>query len=536
MKAVSFLIAPCALLVSGVSFAASPTPKPSNLPLLDPSAASDSFTNASPRTTPSSQPVVVPTPALVNPADLKPTTPSSDEGVADKSVDDSKPVELSDLTLDRNGGINLTLERSVELAIRGATSVLQQENNVKASAANLLQSYGQFLPNLTAHGNYTYSTGTTYLTSGTPALVNGDTTGAGYTLSSDLNIFNGLADFANFKSSRLKKDAADLTLTRVKQMIALDITQGFLQVILDEKIVDIARKTLQESQAREALLDEQTKVGARNLSDLFRQQAQTSSDEAFLFTSENKTRSDQIAFLRKLRADVSKKYHFLDFQPSDETLDPRYSDESNMMREALAHRTDLEASDKVAEASRWDVKTNWSGYLPKLDLIGSIVSGGAYINNQSVNGASVTPAVQSNLAYQLGNQIDYTVTLNLSWTIFDRFITHQNVSQASAVAENLAIDAQDRRNQVEGDVRAAYGDYKTAKQQLISSKKGIDAAEKAFELMEGRYEVGSANFVDLITAQTVLVQAESARAQALINFKLQQKSIEFALGETPVVE
>ena len=132
-----------------------------------------------------------------------------------------------------------------------------------------------------------------------------------------------------------------------------------------------------------------------------------------------------------------------------------------------------------------------------------------------VNGANVTPPVQSDLAYQLSSQIDYTVTINLSWTLFDRLLTHQNVVRAKTVADNARIDAQDRRNQVEGEVRQAYGDYKTVTQQLRTSKRGLEAAQKAYEVMEGRYEVGSASFVDLLTVQAALVQAEGARAQAL---------------------
>ena len=69
---------------------------------------------------------------------------------------------------------------------------------------------------------------------------------------------------------------------------------------------------------------------------------------------------------------------------------------------------------------------------------------------------------------------------------------------------------------------------------FTSSKKGTEAAQKAYEVTQGRYEVGSSNFVDLITAQAALVQAESSRAQALIGFLLQTKTVDFAQGLTPV--
>jgi outer membrane protein len=447
----------------------------------------------------------------------------------------SQPVELPDLTLDKDGGITLSLEDSIRLAIRGATSVLKAENDTKVNGALLLQGYGQFLPNFGGNGNYNYSRGTTYYTTAAPALVQGSGWNAGYTLASDLNIFNGLADISALKSALLRKDASDLTLYRAKQQIALDITQAFLQVILDNKLVDINRKNLQETQAREDLLTEQTKVGIRNLSELFRAQAATSAAESLLLTSQNTTRTDQILFLRRLRADVAKKYHFTEPDLTSESgASKKYTDENELLKTGLANRADLKAYDNIASATSWDVKSNFAGYLPKLDLVGSMVSGSHYLYDQNVNGQPVAPAVQSNLGYQLGTQIQYTIGLNLTWAIFDRFVTHENVVRSRAVADDAELDAQDRFNQVEGDVRQSFGSYQTAIGQLRSSKKGLDAAQKAYEVMEGRYEVGSASYLDLITVQADLVQAESNRATALIDYLYEDALVNFSTGQTKV--
>lgn len=443
-------------------------------------------------------------------------------------------LDLSDLTGNEQDVTVLTLENSIDLAVRGATSILNAQNDVKVNGAQLLQSYGQFFPNLTAQSAYGYSTGTNYYAFGAPALVKGSGTTAGYTVMSTLNLFNGLSDVSSLKSAILKKDASELTLQRAKQQIALDISQGFLQVILDKKIVDIATKNQQQSKAREKLLEAQTKVGAKSLSDLFRQQAQTSSDEAFLYSVRNKTRSDQINFIYKLRLDVSKKYRFMEPELKEAGANIKFSVERDLLTEALANRMDLKASEQLAEAAHFDVTASKASYLPRMDLVGSAISGGRYLFSQDVNGTNVLPPSQNNLGYQLGNQVNYTLTVALTWSLFDRFVTHQNVSRSEVIADNLELYSQDRKNQVIGDVRRSYGDYQLSIQQLQSSKKGLEAAQKAYAVMEGRYRVGAANFIDLVTSQSALVQAESTRAQTLIDFKLQAKTVEFAIGEIQV--
>ena len=104
---------------------------------------------------------------------------------------------------------------------------------------------------------------------------------------STLNIFpTALRDLAGVQSgSQSSRRGRFNSEARKKQQIALDVAQSFLQVVLDQQLVRIAKKNLVASQDREKLLTEQTRVGVRNLADLFRQQAQTSADESFLANS-----------------------------------------------------------------------------------------------------------------------------------------------------------------------------------------------------------------------------------------------------------
>ena len=65
-------------------------------------------------------------------------------------------------------------------------------------------------------------------------------------------------------------------------------------------------------------------------------------------------------------------------------------------------------------------------------------------------------------------------------------------------------------------------------------KKDFRPSQKAYEVVQGRYQVGSASFVDLTTSQAALVQAEAARAQAVIAFALQTRTVETTLGTVTV--
>lgn len=434
----------------------------------------------------------------------------------------------------------LSLEDCVSTAIHGATNVLKAQTDDRVSGQQVLQSYMQFLPNLTVQGAYNYAQGKQFLVSSAPTLVDGKSHGPSYGISTTLNIFNGFSDVASWRSAHDREHAADNTLTRAKQQISLDVTQSFLQTVLDKKLVEIAEKNLKASQDREQLIEEQTKVGLRNKSDLFRQQAQTSADEAFLITQQNKRQDDLVLLLRKLRIDPREDYILNEPTTLTSDLGKHVEagagvEQDRAIADALDHRADYDVSKLAAHAAHEDVTSSRASLLPKLDFVASYVTSARQFDYQTANGADVLGANNwGSMDDQLRNQGQTVYGLVLTWNIFDRWSDALNVDRAKANAYKADLDTEDFRRQVVGEVHQALTDYNAAVKQLETSERGLVASRKAYEVSEGRYEVGSITFVDLAAAQSALVQAEANRAQALIGYELQKRVVDFAMGLTAV--
>ncbi len=200
------------------------------------------------------------------------------------------------------------------------------------------------------------------------------------------------------------------------------------------------------------------------------------------------------------------------------------------MRQGLEHRADLEAQEKLAQATSWDVTSARAGYFPQLNLVGLMEGTAVHLNTQDVNGMNVVPASQPSIIHQFGSQMVYDVGLNVSWGLFDRYLTRLTVARAQETASDSAIDAEDRRLQVEGDVEQALNDYQASVQQVAAAERGLRAAEESYDAVQERYKVGASSIVDLLTAQSALVQAQASQVQARSNFTLQERAIELALG------
>jgi len=429
----------------------------------------------------------------------------------------------------------LTLPGCVEKALADAVTVLKSANLDRAAAAQLLQGYAQFLPNLEAQGNYNKSWGESNLTFAEPTYVDAKSRGYSYELSSTLNLFNGLSDYGSFKSALGGRRAAALDLERARQQVALDIAQAYLQVKLDEDIVRFGEENLKASEEREALLEQQTQVGARGLPDLYRQQAQTSADRSYLIDARNKRRDDLLALLRRTRFDLGRDYVLADVDLSSAAAGGPYDDEAGLVAKAAQDRPDLHAALALVEAARGGVLAARSGYMPRLDLGWTMESTSRLYDKDNVNGVNYVPNFQSSLGSQLNEYENYTVGLTATWGIFDRLRTLAASKQAKAAADNAQLDYEDAQLGVEQDVKQAFGDFHAAQDKLEAAQGGIKAARESYDATRQRYEVSASSLLDLLTAQSALLQAEAALSQAEIGLYLQGRQMEFALGRMPNV-
>ncbi|NTV45833.1 MAG: TolC family protein [Chlorobiales bacterium] len=430
----------------------------------------------------------------------------------------------------------LTLDDCIKTALKKATSVQTAENSLTLSGAQVLQSYGSFLPTASVTARYTpYSTSKsiqqTATTSGviTP-LLETQTHSASYSITSTLNIFNGFSDIAALKQSLNNEQASTFSLKRAKEQIAFDVSQAYLQVLLNQELLRIAKENLNSSKDQLRKTSEQAKIGARPIADLYQQEATVSTNESSVITAENTLRNSKIVLLQRLRIDPSGEYTFTEPETDTTRLGSEYQDINLLTASALEKRSDIKSSEQSLKAYDWAVTQAWSGYYPQLNLNFSFGSSGLLIDNQTLNGVELSKPNLPGIWDQLKNQYGTSISANLTWTIFDGFLTNSNIQQAKVNYLNSKLNSEDLRIEAIAQVKQAVGDYNAADQQLETSRKGLISAEKAFETVQERYRVGAATFVELAASRAALVQAQSSRAQAIYNFTFQKKALAFYLG------
>jgi outer membrane protein len=445
----------------------------------------------------------------------------------------SMPAQAAELPAKR-----LSLKECISIALNNATSVRKARNNLELEGVDVLRSYGSFLPKVTSSASFvprsvsrSYNSISYGISSGDKVRTENESLSLGVTTS--LNLFNGLSDYSALQSALDLKGAAGFTLQRAKETIVFDITQHYYQALLDVELLGIARENLQSSTDLLTLTDRQYRIGLKSLTDLYQQQAEAAANSLSAIKAENQSRKSRLELLRRLRLDPLMEISLEPVETASiESLSPSVDVEA-LAASGLKSRADLEAGRLQADAARWQVRSVSGNRLPKLDLVVSMNSNAIEYYKLTSGGTTIEYPYPP-MGRQLENGIGYSVSLNLSWTIFDGFQTRYSVQNAKVAWLNRRLDYEELKDGIVLDLRQAVGDYRSAFNQIEAAQASLRAAGSAFGAVQRKYELGAAGFVELSAARTTLFNAKSNLTQASYNLALQKALVDYTSGKTVI--
>ncbi|NUT62900.1 TolC family protein [Herbaspirillum sp. C9C3] len=172
------------------------------------------------------------------------------------------------------------------------------------------------------------------------------------------------------------------------------------------------------------------------------------------------------------------------------------------LQSAKQYHPAILAARAQVEAAREKVTVVRSEGLPTLDL-----SASRFVNGRPNQGG--------------GNRGDRetVVGLNLNIPIFEGFTRNYKIDGAQAQVELREAELRDVQAQVLGDIAITYAEATTALRSLASSRSLLEAAQRALQSVQRKYDAGSADIVEMLNAQSVLSEAELERIRSLSDWR-----------------
>ncbi len=140
-------------------------------------------------------------------------------------------------------------------------------------------------------------------------------------------------------------------------------------------------------------------------------------------------------------------------------------------------------------------------------------------------------ARNSNFSDDLTREVSgWTTGAQLTWDLFDGFLTRGKVDQARALYQKAIVDLDDNARRIELEVRAAYSNFIEAREVMESQKKVQEQADEALRLATARSEAGTGTQLDVLSSQTALTEARTTQIQSRRDYAVARARLERAIG------
>jgi outer membrane protein len=196
-------------------------------------------------------------------------------------------------------------------------------------------------------------------------------------------------------------------------------------------------------------------------------------------------------------------------------------DPSEYLALALDKRQDYLAARSSLEAQARRVDVARSGYLPTVSLKG------AYGERMSID-ASDKPRRGIN---DNGTSRDVgSIGIAIDFPLFDGGLTEARVREENAKLAAAQYRIRKLELQIRLDVETAALNLESARARITSSQTAIDQAKESLRIEFMKYDLGKGLIVDILDAQTALLQAEVSYYRALADYHSALSRLRFSAG------
>lgn len=442
-----------------------------------------------------------------------------------------------------------TLQECVQYAQENNLGVQRARLQSEIQSNELNTARWDYVPSISGGGNYGFNFGLN-IDPVTNEISQQNRQTANLQVSANWTLYNGGRLYKTIARNKLNLQASLQQWEQAKNDIGLNVASGYLQVLLNREIAEVAQEQVKLTQSQVRRTQALVKVGQAPEGDLFQLEAQLARDQQNLVERNNQRRMAQLRLANLLQLENP-----ADFQVAEPELEIPGQDlialpPEQVFQTARENQPGIRAAELRKLSSSKDIDLARSSYLPSLSLVGQV---GTNYSNQIPNVVDtreefvpigvvqntgevvttlqpqtfpVTDGVKP-LGNQVGDNLNEFVGINLNIPIFNKMAVRNQVENARINRQLAEVDYQQAINDLRQDVFQAHADAKAAFQSYKAGQRSLKASKKAFQYAKERYEVGALNQLDYETAQNNYIQARSQLAQSKYDFIFRMKVLEF---------
>jgi outer membrane protein len=419
-------------------------------------------------------------------------------------------------------GQTMTLDECIDYAISHNINIQQQALKIDQQEIQLNTSKNNWLPDLNLEVNQLFGfnnpTGASG-SSGSSTSMSASGSATTGRLTTTMPLFDGFRIKNQIKADEFSLSSASADLEAAKKDISIQVATSYLQCLYYKGMADVTRKQVETSRElvrRAAILVDE---GKRPRSEQADAEAQLASDEHILATDEGQYTLSLLTLAHKLNLPDIEGFRIVeDEQALGLSADPSLQAPLSVYESTVdAWPTILSAQSNIRQ-SEYLLKVKKADYYPSINLTGSI--GTNYYN--LFDGPN-----PDSFGSQLRKNHGEIIGLSLTYPIFSRFQTRNNVRRASNEILNMQLSLEDSKRKLREDIQTAYYNAFVAAQKRQSAAKACEASRISVDYEEIRYSEGRSSIFDLLQARQKYLKAQQDAVQAKYEHLIRQRILEF---------
>jgi len=401
----------------------------------------------------------------------------------------------------------ITLPEALANAQRVQPTAVQAFGAARSADAQKRSAFGAYLPNLNANGSAgaSRSAGTNPLDARTANTAN-------FGLNASIDLWTGMRRGADASAASAAERSAEAGIVNARFQVQLQTTQAYLDALAAKQTVAVRVSSVRRAMEQLKVSMAKLRAGSTTRSDSLRSEVNLGNARIQLINAEIQQATAEGSLGRltgaagRVEAVDDSTYYAV-----------RMVDTTSLRLEARANSPQVQSAEASVEQARAQKKAAFSTYSPTLALSGS------YGYNGSRN-----PDIGEGL--ELFNQ--KSVSLGLSWPLFNRFQREQTVVTRDVALDNAEATAADARRQVDAGMTQRLVELVAARARIAINAASVQAATEDLRVVGERYRLGAATIVDLLTSQEALTQAEVDAVNARFDYLRAKAQLEALIGRS----
>ncbi len=312
--------------------------------------------------------------------------------------------------------------------------------------------------------------------------------------------YNGLAAS---KATEAQRDSAEAA--RLDTVYA--VSQAYYRVLEARELVRVGGNSRSQREAFFNLTDSYLKAGKATRVESLKAEAQLLEAERSLIQAREALRISELILKKTIGVGVDSQIAVADGLP-ETFAEP--GNEEVLTAEMFENNPDLKRSAQFKEQARLSIDSASGSYLPEISL-------------QGIYGYRERDAGGSGDEWMAG--------IFLEWPLFEGGITRAQVGKARARYRESEWNDKAVRDQVQIDLRQALADIRTSLASIRSSQRLVEAQNEAYKAVVEFYKRGKATYIEVLTAETDLTQAQAAYVRSVGDYQASSARLDRIVGK-----